>query len=754
MPEPAVMAGDASDLRCPGCGGSVDPLRAGHVAILDGRFEYFCGAECKLAYIRAGRSRHGEEAATTAPPGVVPAIVLQPEPTAARLVDAASHRPPPVVSTIPIAAPTGGDAHRAFAPADVAAILFAASVPFLGFLGELAGITRVLFATAAWGALAARVLRAPSDPADPNRWLVLLPAALAVLSGIASLLVGDPHAGAIAGLGAAACASSLAIERLVWVARRPVLSARERIQRDLHVPVRTIQRGETAEVPPAEVRSGEVFVVEAGQVVGVDAVVSAGRANVIPWREADVEVSRSEGDAIVAGARVTSGRLWMTTTWSGPDRAWLKLTSTAERRVEVSAPTIRILRRSVEWGAPVAGLLAGVAAWAADASLVQIVASVAAGAVAVSCKAAPSFASILYARGHLQALRSSIAYRDARSFENAGATDVAVLCARGTVLLGEPEIVAVEPVGALRASDGSPIEAAEAREAYVLSLAAGAETGSTHPFAGAILRAAASHGIAPEHVRNTNVLAGLGVTAIASNGERLVVGGRAIMLSEKVGGAIVEARVSKLEAQGRSVLLVALGDRLVGLVALQDGLRPRARAAVQKLLDAGIEPVLMSGDSRETCETIARALDIDHVRPEVLPGDRRSEVLALGDGGSVVGVIGHPIGDDLALGAADVAVAMGAAGATPGEWAVALASDDLVNAVDALVIPRRTHRAALIASVLALGPGLFALLVVALGFAPLVTAPLAALVGGAVAALFVRASSTNPRADEQRPAPP
>ena len=76
---------------------------------------------------------------------------------------------------------------------------------------------------------------------------------------------------------------------------------------------------------------------------------------------------------------------------------------------------------------------------------------------------------------------------------------------------------------------------------------------------------------------------------------------------------------------------------------------------------------LLSGESRETCNTIGRALDIDHLRPEVLPGDRRAEVLALGEGGSVVSVIGHPSADDQALGAAGVAVAMGAAGATPGE---------------------------------------------------------------------------------------
>jgi P-type E1-E2 ATPase len=230
------------------------------------------------------------------------------------------------------------------------------------------------------------------------------------------------------------------------------------------------------------------------------------------------------------------------------------------------------------------------------------------------------------------------------------------------------------------------------------------------------------------------------VTALTSSGERLVVGGRAIMLEEKIGVAVADARVTELEAQGRSVLLVAVGDRVVGLIALQDGLRAGARAAVQRLLDARIEPVLMSGEARDTCETIGHALDIDHVRPEILPGDRGPEVRALAEGGSVVSVIGHPASDDAALGAADVAVAMGAAGATPGEWAVALASDDVRHAADALAIPRATRARVWLTVAIGSAPSLCAVLTIALGIAPLAVAPLAALLGAIAAAVHARES--------------
>ena len=76
-----------------------------------------------------------------------------------------------------------------------------------------------------------------------------------------------------------------------------------------------------------------------------------------------------------------------------------------------------------------------------------------------------------------------------------------------------------------------------------------------------------------------------------------------------------ESFIAELESAGRTAILVALGSRLVGVVGLQDGLRPGARAAIQHVLDANIEPVLLSGDTRDTCEAIGRTLDIDHIRP-------------------------------------------------------------------------------------------------------------------------------------------
>jgi cation transport ATPase len=508
-----------------------------------------------------------------------------------------------------------------------------------------------------------------------------------------------------------------------------VVQARDRLLAGLDVGVRVVRGEQTLMVPASEVRPGEQVVVEAGETVGVDATVTAGEARVTPWLDAQVEVVKREGDPIVAGARVLNSRLRLITTWSGRERAWVKLLAASSGRLDVGSPTPRLLRLAVERGAPVAALLLGLAAFGANSTPVQIVAAMCAGAVAFGAKGVASFVALHFTRAHLEALASGIAYKDPRAFERAAAAHLAVLSARGTVLLGEPEIVAIEPIGAFEVE-------------RVLALAAGAETVSAHPFASAILRAARTRGVVANAVRNATAHAGLGVTASASTGERLVVGGRAIMLEEKIGVAVVDARISELEALGRSVLLVALGDHLVGLIALMDGLRPGARAAVQKLLDQRIEPCLLSGEARETCETLARALDIEHVRPEVLPSDRGPEVRALAEGGGVVAVVGHPLRDDGALGAADVAVAMTAAGSTPGEWAVALASDDVRDAASALTIPHVARERARTAIVLGVAPGLVALLAIGFGIASPAIAPLGMLVGALAVAVQARETPT------------
>jgi Cu+-exporting ATPase len=236
-------------------------------------------------------------------------------------------------------------------------------------------------------------------------------------------------------------------------------------------------------------------------------------------------------------------------------------------------------------------------------------------------------------------------------------------------------------------------------------------------------------------VRNVRSFDGQGVTAVAATGEVLCVGTRTLLLQRRISVAAAEHKIYEIETAGRAVLLVAKAGRLLGLLAFKDGLRAGARAAVQQLLDARVEPVLMSSDTRATCEALGRALDLDHLRAEVLDEERGDAVARIRDGGAAVAVLGHSPHDDVALEAADAPVAMAAAGRERDVFAVSLVSDDVRDAALSIALAHRTRAEALTVLALAVVPSTFAILVVTAGLLPAEYAPLAQLLG-AVAGIW------------------
>jgi cation transport ATPase len=738
------------------------------VAIFDDRFFYFCDRPCRELFVRgqsaAGAPDGGARIAVDTTravlggPAMVGAFPDAPAPmavarAAVRLAESSDDGPP--ASPILLAAHTDEDAvaepgplsglRRGPVAKDGRAgelggtlTVLALSAGVLGVSLALAGSTpvvavlRVALAAVGQAALIVRAVRGQRDPADVHPIPLLAGGVFAVAIAVTGLATHHPaheEAAAFAGLVVTATAFAL---HVVERGRQSVKVERARIAAALSATARRVGPGREEGLPALDVKAGEELLVEAGDVVPADAMVVSGEASVLPWLGATESVRRREGDAIVAGAKLVTGKVRLRATYTGADRAWARLALDPRRRADVFGRGSRLARHIAERGGAVSLLLAGLAALANGETLLHAALVAVAAYAAVTTAAVGSTVAIHVARGVLQALRRGIVYRSAGDWDRAGEVSIAAFCARNTLLLGEPELADLEAAG-------------KVDEQEVLALAAGAESTSSHPVAMAIQRAAAARRVRPDAVRSPNVQVGLGVTAVASTGEALCVGSRALMLREKISVAIAEQTIAEIEAHGREVLLVALAGKLVGVIGLQDGFRPGARAAVQHLLDAQVEPVLISGDSRETCEAIGRALDIEHLRPEVLSGDRALEVQRLREGGMTVAVLGHPRTDEAALTAADVAVSLAAAGTAPGEWAIALASDDVRDGALAISLARRVRSEARVALLLALAPGIGMALAVAFGLVAPACAPLAALAGAIASALHARSSDSPAR---------
>ncbi|UQA62160.1 HAD-IC family P-type ATPase [Polyangium aurulentum] len=746
---------------CSGCGKLLDPLRAGHVAIFDLKFHFFCNRHaCRASFLGEPPSAAPQDARRDgAPIAVLAPRLADADPRAA--LDApivAFHAPATGDALLPELPPTGED--RALVepiartilteeptrldvpePRDIGALLLVIATiagtlaVALALAGEATLVigARIVLAAVGAGMLVGRAATTPRDACDPHPAPILAPPLISLVLAIWAALRPDRALGAeAASLAGIIVTATAAHAWLLESARGASAAERMFVAMALAVPGRRAPEegapGDGGKGKVFDICPGELVLVETGEVVPVDLVVASGEVEVLPWLGATTPVRRRAGDAVVAGAKVVRGRLRGTCTFVGNDRSFARVLLDPRRRADALAPIAQASRALAERWAIAAALIGGLSAFVAGGrGPIEIAMTAAAVHAALATAVIAGVAGVHVARGILLAQRRGIAYKSADAWDRAGKVTVAVFCARGTLLLGEPELAELE-------ATGGKLEPAD-----VLSLAAGAERGEEHPIATAIVRAAQTRGARPDGVRNAHYVPGLGVTAVTSSGEDLCVGSRPLLLAQRISIAAAEQRIAELEALGRTVVLVAVGTRLVGVLGLQDGLRPGARAAVQHLLDAQIEPVIMSGDARETCEAIGRSLDVDHIRPEVLPADRAAEVRRLIDAGTSVAVLGHPGVDDGALGAADVAVALGAAGASPGDLSVALASDDVRDAALSLALAHRSRIEARVALAIAVVPALIGAIAVAFGVLPPAYAPLTSLLGGAMAVMHVRA---------------
>ncbi|MDK2781977.1 MAG: P-type Cu+ transporter [Archaeoglobi archaeon] len=230
-------------------------------------------------------------------------------------------------------------------------------------------------------------------------------------------------------------------------------------------------------------------------------------------------------------------------------------------------------------------------------------------------------------------------------------------------------------------------------ETEVLRIAAIAEKRSEHPLAEAIVRRAEAEGIEIEEPEKFEVIIGKGVVA-SLNGNRILVGSRKLMVDH---GLTVDSRaeeaLQKLEKDAKTAILVALNDRILGVVGVADTIKESAKEAIEELHKMGKKVAMITGDNRRTAEAIARKLNIDSVLAEVLPHQKAEEVKRLQGEGEVVAFVGDGINDAPALAQADLGIAIGSGTDIAIESGdIVLVRDDLRDVVASIQLSEKTFR--------------------------------------------------------------
>ncbi len=496
----------------------------------------------------------------------------------------------------------------------------------------------------------------------------------------------NPAVGALALLGRALVrprpASSLALSAAVawvlpligWIARSAMADAQraldaqgEALPRTARVRRADREDGRTLEA--RALRAGEEILVEAGERVAVDGVVRGGEATIEePGRERVV----GPGHAVLAGSLVRRGALEVLATRAGDDVALARVRAVLEDG--------SLDARALRWArAGLAGLALGLGAWWALGFSTDPLVTLGLALGALPPGTGFALGRVPLAHALAEAIARGAVFRDRAGLERAGRVRAVVLCARGTLTRGTLELVEVVSLGTLT-------------ERALLALAAGAESAAPeHPNARAFVDAARARGVRPEPVRRPVALAGRGVLAVNGSGAPIVLGTRALLIAENVAVAPGEEVARSIEAQGRHALFLSIDGRVEAVFGLEDPPRDEARAAVQSLMDRGIDVALVGGESAGTLEALGLSVDVTHVRGEVAPEDRAAAVRAISEVAGRVAVAGRPALDDLALGAADVSIGLEAAGGTGAECTIALTGDDLREAAGALLAARRAR---------------------------------------------------------------
>ena len=471
-----------------------------------------------------------------------------------------------------------------------------------------------------------------------------------------------------------------------WLEMRARAGASDAIRKlmDLAPPKAIVLRnGAEVELATAEVALGDIVVVRPGGKIPVDGAITEGSSSVDEsmLTGESLPVSKKPGDQVIGATINKSGLLRYRATKVGADTALAQIVKLVQEAQNSKAPSQMLADRASQWlvlAALVVGLLTFFVWYGiAGASLVFSV-TLMITVFVIACPDALGLATpmaIMVGTG--LGANHGILIKNAQALEDATKLDAIVFDKTGTLTLGAPQVVDM-------------VSAAGVSDQDLLATAASLEANSEHPLARAIMQRA--QGIAFSPAAEFANVEGQGATAMAG-GEPVLVGSGRFMAAQKVGWAGLEARSKELQGAGRTVVHVARGGRLLGLIAIADAVRPTSKSAIEALRARGVKVVMLTGDNAGTAARIGKDLRIDMVLADVLPGQKAEKIRELQAQGLRVGMVGDGINDAPALTQADIGFAIGAGTDVAMESAdVVLMKSDPLDVVRAIAISRATLR--------------------------------------------------------------
>jgi Cu+-exporting ATPase len=444
--------------------------------------------------------------------------------------------------------------------------------------------------------------------------------------------------------------------------------------------------GKEKEIPVSQVRVGDRIIVRPGESFPVDGAVLDGESSVDEsmLTGEPIPVDKQAGDTVVAGTINGEGRLIMEATKIGKDTALARIIRLVQEAQGSKAPVQALADRVAAVFVPTVmgiALFTFILWWVIGGEFVPaMIRLVAVLVIACPCALGLATPTAIMA-GTGKGAERGILFKNSEALEVSSKLDTVVLDKTGTITVGKPSVVDI------LFADG-PF----ADENEFLRLAASAERGSEHPLGRAIAAEATGRGLSLSEPKSFKASRGLGMSAVV-DGRPVLAGKPGWFLDMGFDLAPVEQKISSLQAQGKTVVVTAVDNKIAGLIAVADRVKPESKDAIASLHKQKIQVVMITGDNSRTAQAIASEVKIDEVIAEVRPEDKSLRVKELQEKGKKVCMVGDGINDAPALAQANVGMAIGTGTDVAIETGeVILASGSLRGVPRAVELSRATMR--------------------------------------------------------------
>jgi len=409
-----------------------------------------------------------------------------------------------------------------------------------------------------------------------------------------------------------------------------------------------IINGQPRTILISEVKTGDTILVKPGEKIPVDGIVTEGNSAVDEKAITgeSIPVQKSPGAGVIGATLNVNGSFTFRATKVGDETMLAQIIKIIEDAMGSKAPIQRLADKTARYFVPAILAIAAIAmvVWLMLGKPLAFALTVFISVLIIACPCTLGLAiptAIMMGTG--LAAKYGILVKNGKALEIAAKIDTVVFDKTGTLTVGKPKVTDI---------------AGPETEENIIKIAAGVERQSEHPLAMAITQAAAEKKLTPVKVTDFHAAPGKGAVAEFGN-KKIIVGSRPLMEDNHIPLADREKEISGFEQNGKTVVIVAWGGKITGLIAIADTIKPDAKKAIDKLTSMGKNIAIISGDNMPVAKAIANQLGIKNIMANVLPQDKSAAIKKFQAGGKLVAMVGDGINDAPALAQSDLGIALG-----------------------------------------------------------------------------------------------